>query len=221
MISPTHNANGRKGAHLAGVKKLSIEPLRACGMVNAIEPRVAANGSCNSVFRYPSPFGWFCGVPAESPDFLRVLCGKNALTCAGAARCCTIAEDPAADVGRAEGTGLCRQRNWRWRLQQPLASRPVAIRSASKQQLARARVRLAQRWSTAISSPARLSRAVQTSPIARSTQRNADRGFASLNSLTASPSAEEHKPSSRKSAAVAFLLPMPVDVTAGQDQEGR
>ncbi len=221
MILPTHIAIGQKDAHLAGVTNLLIEPLVACAMVDAMELPSAASSSCNSVFRYPSPFGWSCGVPAGSPDFLRHTRAKVERTCLLLGRCCTVAAEPAEDAGRAEGTGSCGQRNWRWHSLQPSALRPVATRLDSKPRLARARGHSPRRSSTAISSPARLSRVVQTSLIARSTPTSADRAEAHLNSLTALRSAEEHKPSTRESAAVAFLLPMSAAHTAGQDQRGR
>lgn len=222
MNSPTHNANGRKRAHPTGVTNLLIVPGAACAMVHHMEARSGAAGSCNSVFRYPSPFGWFCGVPAGSPDFLiRDDSGCVAVISAGVAHCCFDTEKPAGDAGKAEGTGSCIQRNSHLPLRQRSGSPRVARPSASRPQSALARGRLPRLLSTGTWSPVRSSQVARTLPIASSIQANADHGLTPQDTLTARQSSDTHKPSTRDSAAVAFLLPMSAGRTAGQDQEGR
>ena len=212
MISPTHKANGRIDAQLTDVANLLIEPARACVSVDPMEARSEAAGSCNSVFRYPSPFGWFCGVPAESPVFS--VGGLASGT--GAAGCCVNANEPAGSVGRAEGVGPCDLGKLDSRLRRHSGLRPAATQWASKRQSVPVQG-LPQRPSlTAILSRAPSSAQVQTSPIATLTQENVD-----LTSLAAPRSNPTHKPSSCTRAVVAFLLPMPVAAAAVQDQEGR
>lgn len=221
MISPTHILKGRKNAHSAEVTNLLIELRADCAMLTSMERKPAAVGSCNSVFRYPSPFGWFCGVPAGSPVFLPAECGAGTMTCAGVEHCCTMDSEPVTKTGRAEGTGKCGNSPASSHLWRSRGFRPAATLSANRPSSARARAPRQQQWLAATLPLAPLSAVRPTSSIVKNSLPGAERAAARKNFLTARPSTEEHKPSTRGSAAVAFLLPMTVDHTAGQDQEGR
>ncbi len=214
MISPRGLRNEQEGAHLVAVKKLSIARCATCAKVVDMEPRPGAAGSCNSVFRYPSPFGWFCGVPAESPVFSSGYLGH---------RQCQTAKEPVTRAGRARGQDRCGFTKSYWQEQRRLALRPAATRLANRRLSALARAPRPQPWLAATLQRVPSLAAQPTPFIVRNSPTSAERACATRIDLifsAASQSIPTPRPSTCISAAVAFLLPTSAAASAVQDQEG-
>ncbi len=220
---PMPRHNGQAIAQCGTEAKLSLFSVICRGKVTVMERGVVAHRSCNSVFRYPSPYGWSCIVPSGSPVFSVALARPvktseivGAITDQAGSR---SADKPTS--GR--GTDICVS------LQQFPSLRSLGFRHAagpwaSKRSSARVQAPWRQRPLAAALRPARLSAARPTRSIVKNSPPAAERLCAprgDLNCPAETQPVPNPKPSACASTAVAFLLPMQAAVAAREDQEGR
>lgn len=191
MIMPRHMQNGRELAQSGKADGFLVVGQSSHGMIINMEPDFVRAGSCNSVFRYPSPFGWFCGVPAGSPVFYAR--GATSRT-AGLLRRKTRAGTKATCQ-----TNLLSALPWR----HSSACQPVATHLANRPLSAPVLAQRRRRWYPATCWQARSSAARPMWFTAKNSPTNAD-----LMSLAALQPDPKHKPSMRSRASMAFLLPM-------------
>lgn len=164
MILPIRAQNGQKAAQGQNLSTQAVEMTRNHANMDHVEHGLVRVRSCNSVFRYPSPFGWSCGVPAGSPVFSSQAVAYNAVRMSGGM------------PGRSEETGKCQKFGNSLLPAWPLLGwRAVETHSVSRRSSVRAPVRPRQPLSGAASLRVRLSGAPQTSSIARKTLASADR----------------------------------------------
>lgn len=220
---PMLRHNGRPNAQSGGEAKLPLFSVVCRGSVLLMGPRIDPCGSCNSVFRYPSPFGWSCLVPSGSPVFSQAL--------APAVKTGEIAGLKAAQVDRrsargskeGKGTGICVSQQ-QFLFSHSSDCRPVAAPLVSKRSLAPVRAPWRQRPLAAAWQLVRLSAARPTRSIVKNSPLIAERSRArqgGLNCPAEFQPVPNLKPSACASAAVAFLLPMQAADAARDDQEGR
>ncbi len=228
MILPMPQQNGRSVAQSGEGGDLALFSVACRGMLLVMGSRPDPRGSCNSVFRYPSPFGWSCGVPSGSPVFCNALvCGGKTGEYAGTIMA-QAGTRPAHALQwapkRERGTGTCASQQQHSQSLHSSGFRPAATPLASKRSSARARAPQLRRWLAATLRPAPLWAARPTSSIAKNSPTSADR-FCGTQVDLISPAATQPgsnpKPSTCASAAVAFLLPMQAAGAAREDQEGR
>ncbi len=220
---PMPRHNGRRVAQSGAEAKMPLFSEACRGTVVLMEPRPDPRGSCNSVFRYPSPFGWSCGVPTGSPVFSKAL--------ALVVKTGEITGTIAAQVGRRsargsneeKGTGICVSQQ-QFLFSHSSDCRLVAAPWGSKRLSAPGRAPWRQQPLAAAWQPVRLSAARPTRSIVKNSPPAAERARApqrGLNCPAEFQSVPNLKPSTCASAAVAFLLPMQAAEAARDDQEGR
>ncbi len=220
---PMPRHNGQAIAQSGTEAKLPLFSVVCRGKVTVMERGVVAHCSCNSVFRYPSPYGWSCIVPSGSPVFSVTLArpaktgeivGVNTDQ-AG----CRSADKPTS--GRGTDTCVLLQQFPSLR---SLGFRHAAGPWASKRSSARVQAPWRQRPLVAALRPVRLSAARPTRSIVKNSPPAAERLCApqgDLNCPAETQPVPNPKPSTCASAAVAFLLPMQAAFAAREDQEGR
>ncbi len=204
MILPMYMRFGQVCAQRGGADAFPLRRRAVHGMITHMETFVVRAFSCNSVFRYPSPFGWSCGVTAGSPIFsFRV--ARNQKTGESA-----VAGNATAGTRTAQerGTGRCNSKQHSLVSSHSRRLAHVATRLASKRSLAPVRAPQRPRLLAATLRRAPLSAAQPALSIAKNSPQNADltapRSFACALSQTD----PRHKPPLRSRATVAFLLPM-------------
>jgi len=220
---PMPRHNGQAIAQSGTEAKLPLFSVVCRGKVTVMERGVVAHRSCNSVFRYPSPFGWSCIVPSGSPVFSAALArpaktGEIVRTLTGQAGR-RSADNPIS--GRGTNTCVSQQQ---FPLLRSLGFRHAAGPWASRRSSARVQAPLRQRPLAAALRPARLSAVRPTRSIVKNSPPAAERRCAPLGDLNCPVETQpvpNPKPSTCASAAVAFLLPMSVVQATGEDQEGR
>lgn len=220
---PMPRHNGQAIAQSGAEAKLSLFSVVCRGRVTVMERGVVAHRCCNSVFRYPSPFGWSCVVPSGSPVFSAALARpvKTGEIVGTLTAQVDIRSANRPVTGRGTDTCVSQQQFPSLR---SLGSRHAAGPWASRRLLARAQAPLRQRPLVAAWQPAQLSAARPTRSIVKNSPPAAERHFAPQGDLNCPAELQpvpNPKPSTCASAAVAFLLPMPAAVAAREDQEGR
>ncbi len=220
---PMPRHNGRAIAQSGSEAKLPLFSVTCRGKVTVMEARHDPRTSCNSVFRYPSPFGWSCSVPSGSPVFSTTLAllGKTG-DIAG-----TIADQagkrPAQNPTEGRGTDTCVSQQ-QFPLSHSLGFRLVAGPWASKRSSGQVRAPWPRQPLAAASRPAPLSAVQPTRSIVKNSPPAAERDCAPQGDLNCPAEIQpvpNPKPSTCESAAVAFLLPVSAKPVAGPDQEGR
>ncbi len=220
---PMPRHNGQAIAQSGKEAKLPLFSVVCRGKVTVMERGVVAHCSCNSVFRYPSPFGWSCVVPSGSPVFsaalaCRVKSGEIVGTLTAQA---DIRSANRPVTGRGTYTCVSQQQFPSLR---SLGFRRAVGPWASKRLSARVPAPWRQRPLAAAWQLARLSAARPTRSIVKNSPPAAERHSAPQGDLNCPAELQpvpNPKPSTCVSAAVAFLLPMQAAVAAREDQEGR
>lgn len=220
---PMPRHNGQAIAQSGTEAKLPLFSVVCRGKVTVMERGVVAHRSCNSVFRYPSPYGWSCIVPSGSPVFSVALArpvktGEIVGTITG-----QVDRRSADKPTSGRGTDTCVSQQ-QFPSLRSLGFRRAAGPWASKRSSARVQAPLRQRPLAAALRPARLSAARPTRSIVKNSPPAVERHCApqgDLNCPAETQPVPNPKPSTCASATVAFLLPMQAAVAAREDQEGR
>lgn len=220
---PMPRHNGQAIAQCGTEAKLSLFSVICRGKVTVMDRGVVAHRSCNSVFRYPSPYGWSCYVPSGSPVFSAALARRvktGEIVCVNSDQAGSRSADNPVS-GRGTNTCVSQQQ---FPLLRSLGFRRVAGPWASKRSSARVQAPWRQRPSAAALRPARLLAVRPTRSIVKNSPPTVERVCApqgDLNCPAEFQPVPNPKPSTCASAAVAFLLPMQAVVAAREDQEGR
>lgn len=204
MILPMHIRFGQVCAQIRGAAEFPLRNGAVHGMILNMETCVVRTFSCSSVFRYPSPFGWSCGVSVRSPIFsLRV--ARNAKTGESAAVGNVVAGTRSA---QERGTNRCKskQRSSVSSRSQRLAH--VETHLASKRSSVQAQGPSRPQPYRATSWRGRWSVAQPTLSIAKNSPANADLISQAATRPDRNHRTQKHEPSPRHCATVAFLLPM-------------
>ncbi len=220
---PMPRHNGQAIAQTGTEAKLPLFSVVCRGKVTVMERGVVAHRSCNSVFRYPSLFGWSCVVPSGSPVFSAALARRVKTGEIVGAITDQVDQRSADNPVMGRGTDTCVSQQ-QFPSLRSLGFRPVAGPWASKRLSAQAQAPWRQQPSAAVWQPARLSAARPTRSIVKNSPPAVERHCApqgDLNCPAETQPVPNPKPSTCVSAAVAFLLPMPAAVAAREDQEGR
>ena len=204
MILPMHRRFGQVCAQTWGVDEFPLRNRAVHGMITNMETFVVRAFSCNSVFRYPSPFGWSCGVTAGSPIFsFRIVQNAKAGECAAVGNATA-----GTRTAQERGTGRCNSKQ-----QLSVSSRSrrlahVATHLANRRSSARAQAPSRPQPYPATLWQARWSAAQPTWFTAKNSPPNADLISQAATRPVRNSAIQKHKPSLRSRATVAFLLPM-------------
>ncbi|SMP33854.1 hypothetical protein SAMN06265373_109146 [Shimia sagamensis] len=220
---PMPRHNGQAIAQSGTEAKLPLFSVACRGSVFLMERRHNARRSCNSVFRYPSPFGWSCVVPSGSPVFSAVLARRVKTGEIVGIIAAQSDKRSARDSKEGKGTGICVSQQ-QFLFLRSSDCRLVAAPWASKRSLAPGRAPWRQQQSVAVWQPVRLSAARPTRSIVKNSPPVVERARAPQGDLNCPAELQpvpNPKPSTCVSTAVAFLLPMQAAVAAREDQEGR
>ncbi len=219
MMLPMPRRFGQEGAQYQRVGQIALLPRAFNGIMSAVGCAIPA-GSCNSVFRYPSPSGWFCRVPSESPVFsepaLQMAVAQKAMKvqCWGYENIGNTSEG--VRPSKVSDTQQCVSKQQFLAYARSPRLAPVATISVSKRSSALARAPQRQLSLAATLRRARSSAAQPTSSIAKNSPTSADAARATataaapasaLRYSTARQSSPKMKPSTRCRGRVAFLLP--------------
>lgn len=220
---PMPRHNGRPNAQSGVGAKLPLFSVACRGSVYLMGPCPDPRGSCNSVFRYPSPFGWSCGVPTGSPVFSLALAPEVKTGEIAGIKAAQADKRSARGSKEGKGTGICVSQQ-QFLFSRSSGCRLVAAPWASKRSLAPGRAPWRRRPLAAAWQPVRLSAARPTRSIVKNSPPIAERTRARQGGLNCPAEVQpvpNLKPSTCASATVAFLLPMQAADAARDDQEGR
>lgn len=228
MNLPSLSSNAQKAAQIGSVPVGAVAQGRATSDSRSMVRGHTRVRACNSIFRYPSPYGWSDGAPVRPPIFYMKTSGydvfgrsaaENALNSEKAFRPVAIPAFVAPEADRyLKGRRTCANSQRHFFARAPLWGwSRVARQLANKPLLAQVPARRQPLSLVAALSPAHLLAGLATSSTAKKTPASVTKPNSSAANLRSN---SETKAISTPAVSVAFFVSTARGLPAGQEPEG-